>query len=251
MDRTTSAAEADVVVFLSIVVPVRNEAENIGPLLQQLVRDVKTPSEVLFVYDADDDPTISAVRAKAIALPFEVRLIRNELGSGPANALLSGFRKARGDAIVVVMADLSDDLRVVDRMVLQIAARADLVSGSRYMPGGNQFGGPLLKGFLSRLAGLSLYYLTEIPTRDATNSFKMYRTDLLRSLEIEGATGFEISMQITVKAWLAGWHIVELPTTWTDRITGESKFRLWKWLPRYLRWYLFALKARRCSKRPT
>jgi hypothetical protein len=112
------------------------------------------------------------------------------------------------------------------------------------MRGGHQYGGPLLKRILSRVAGLSLHYLSGLPTRDTTNAFKMYRTARLRSLQIEGAGGFEISIQITVKAWLAGWGIVEVPATWTDRVAGESKFRLWKWLPRYLRWYVFALKGR-------
>ena len=230
--------------LLSIVIPVRNEAENIPSLFEQLAGQIHTPREVLIVYDAEDDPTIKAVRAAMPAAPFDVRLIRNGLGPGPANALRAGFAAAQGDAIVVVMADLSDDLPVVDRMSDEIHRGADLVAGSRYMRGGHQHGGPLLKRVLSRVAGVSLHYLAGFPTRDATNAFKMYRTDSLRALVIEGNGGFEISMEIAVKAWLAGQRITELPATWTDRVAGNSKFRLWKWLPRYFRWYMLAIQGR-------
>jgi glycosyltransferase involved in cell wall biosynthesis len=226
------------------VIPVRNEAENIPPLFVQLSNEIQTAREVLIVYDTEDDPTVEAVRRAMPSAPFDVRLIRNDLGRGPANAIRAGFNAAYGDAIVVVMADLSDELAVVDRMADEIHRGADLVAGSRYMRGGHQHGGPLLKRILSRLAGVSLYYIAGLPTHDATNAFKIYRANALRTLEIEGDGGFEISMEITVKAWLAGWRISELPATWTDRIAGDSKFRLWKWLPRYFRWYTLALRGR-------
>lgn len=228
--------------LLTIVVPVRNEAQNIGPLFEQLARDVMTRSEVLIVYDTDTDPTVAAARSKASSAPFDVRLIRNSFGSGPANALRAGFDAARGDAVVVVMADLSDQLTVIDRMILRMNDGADLVAGSRYVRGGRQDGGPFLKGILSRTAGVSLRVASGLPTYDATNAFKMYRTSHLRALRIDSSHGFEISMEITVKGWLAGWRIDELPAIWTDRVAGSSKFQLWRWLPRYLHWYFYALK---------
>lgn len=199
------------------------------------------------MYDSEDDPTVAEVRRQASRLPFELRLVRNNLGAGPANALRAGFAAAQGDAIVVVMADLSDDLPVIDRMYARVQAGDDVVCGSRYMRGGRQLGGPLLKRTLSRTAGLSLYWGAGLPTHDATNAFKMYRTSCLRALDIEGDGGFEISMEITIKAWLSGWRVTELPATWTDRTEGTSKFRLWKWLPRYLRWYFYAVKGR-CAR---
>jgi hypothetical protein len=59
---------------------------------------------------------------------------------------------------------------------------------------------------------------------------------------MESSRGFEISLEITVKGWLHGWRIAEIPACWTDRVAGRSKFRLWRWLPRYLRWYLYAMR---------
>ncbi len=196
------------------------------------------------MYDSEADPTIAQVRAQKRRLPYALRLLKNNLGPGPANALRTGFDAAAGDAVVVVMADLSDDLLLIDRMYARIQSGDDIVCGSRYMRGGRQNGGPLLKRALSRFAGLSLFWGAGLPTRDATNAFKAYRTSLLRSLDVEGDGGFEISMEITIKAWLAGARVSELPATWTDRTAGSSKFRLWKWLPRYLRWYLYSVRGR-------
>ena len=142
------------------------------------------------------------------------------------------------------MADLSDDLTLVDRMLDLYRHGYRLVAPSRYMPGGKVIGGPLLKKNFSRAAGLSLYWLRGIPTRDATNAFKLYDAALLKTFDIESISGFEISLEITVKAFLAGWPITEIPATWRDRTRGKSRFRLWAWLPRYLRWYFSAFQPR-------
>ncbi len=230
--------------MLSIVIPVRDEAGNIPQLFDALAREIKSNAEAIVVYDAEDDPTVAEALKQKHRLPWNLRLVKNERGPGPANALRAGFEAAAGDAIVVVMADLSDDLTLVDQMYARIQSGDDVVCGSRYMRGGRQYGGPLLKRILSRAAGISLYWCAGLPTHDATNAFKAYRTSCLRSLNIEGSGGFEISMEIVIKAWLAGWRVGELPATWTDRSVGTSKFRLWKWLPRYLHWYGYALMGR-------
>ncbi len=123
-----------------------------------------------------------------------------------------------------------------------------MVCGSRYMSGGEQVGGPWLKGKLSRAAGVSLS-LAGLPSHDATNSFKLYRTALLRSLVLEGGGGFEINLEIMCKALSAGWRITEVPSRWSDRTAGKSKFKLMKWLPRYVRWYLQTLGALIASRK--
>jgi hypothetical protein len=109
------------------------------------------------------------------------------------------------------------------------------------MPGGRQEGGPLLKRLLSRAAGLSLRYLAGLPVRDATNNFRAY-SRRAASLPIEGKASFAVALELTLKAHWRGWRVAEVPTTWRDRTAGESRFRLWAWLPHYLRWYLEALK---------
>lgn len=105
------------------------------------------------------------------------------------------------------------------------------------MKGGQQLGGPFLKTMLSRLAGVSAFYLTGIPTHDITNSYRMYSKALLDQIKIESQGGFEIGLEITVKAYLKGLKICEIPTIWRDREAGKSNFKLAQWLPRYLHWY--------------
>jgi hypothetical protein len=146
--------------------------------------------------------------------------------------------------VLVAMADGSDDPKDVDRMLEVARSGAAVVSGSRYMRGGRQLGGPLLKRTLSRLAGLSLHWVAGLPTHDPTNSFRLYSRSLLDAVEIESVGGFEVGLELTVKAHERGLRVAEVPTTWRDRTAGQSRFRLWRWGPHYLRWYLRALGAR-------
>ena len=227
---------------LSVVCPVYNEGANIGPLLERLAREIALPLELLVVYDKDDDDTLPALAS--LKPPFPVRTIKNHFGRGALGAIKTGFAQARCEATLVIMADLSDDLRIVPRMFELIHQGYDIVCGSRYMKGGRQIGGPVLKGLMSRTAGLTLHWFAGLPTRDVTNSFKMYRTAFLKGLTFESTGGFEIGMEAVVKAYVAGGRIAELPSTWTDRVAGESRFRLWKWLPNYLRWYGYAFRGR-------
>jgi dolichol-phosphate mannosyltransferase len=117
------------------------------------------------------------------------------------------------------------------------------------MEGGSQEGGPWLKRTLSRLAGVSLRLLVGFPTHDATNNFRLYDAALVREMGVESTGGFELALELTAKAFRRGVPIAETPTTWRDRTAGESRFRLMKWLPRYLHWYGYALASRRASRR--
>lgn len=231
--------------MLSVVCPVYNEAENIERLMDKLGAKASVPMEVLIVYDHEQDNTIPVVRNISFRYPFEIRLLKNKFGAGVLNAIKTGFMESQGEAIVVVMADLSDDLSVVDEMYRLITVEDfDIVCGSRYMPGGEQVGGPLLKKFFSKAIGISLHYLTGLPTHDATNSFKMYERQFLKGFKIESKGGFEIGMELLVKAFVNGGKIAELPVTWSDRMAGKSRFCMWKWAPNYLWWYFYAFKKR-------
>src|SRR5690242_6885655 len=157
---------------------------------------------------------------------------------------MSGFDAIRAGPVLVVMADLSDDLTRVDQMLALYSQGHDVVVGSRYMRGGRLMGGPFFKQLLSRVAGISLYWLRGIPTHDATNAFKIYDRDMVMSFTIESRGGFELNLELTVKAFLSGRSITELPSTWRDRTSGKSRFRLWKWLPRYLYWYVYAFRRK-------
>jgi hypothetical protein len=122
---------------------------------------------------------------------------------------------------------------------------ADIVCASRYMKGGKQIGGPFLKSLMSHIAGLTLHYFAKVPTHDATNSFKLYRASFLKEQKIESTGGFELGIELVVKAHLQGKKICETPTIWTDRVAGKSNFKLKAWLPKYLKWYFMAFKIRK------
>jgi hypothetical protein len=109
---------------------------------------------------------------------------------------------------------------------------------------GRQIGGPRVKGFLSRAAGVSLRWFSGIPTHDATNSFRAYRGAFLREIEIESTGGFELALELTAKAFARGKRVTEVPSVWRDRSAGKSRFRLAAWLPQYLRWYVYAIRNR-------
>jgi dolichol-phosphate mannosyltransferase len=225
------------------VIPVYNEGENF-PQLRSALDSIRCPFEALVVYDFDADNTVPAVRAAIQEGDARFRLVKNSVKPGVLGALESGFQSITEGPILVVMGDLSDDLTKVDDMVALYDRGAHLVAASRYMSGGKVIGGPLLKRNLSKWAGLTLHWLRGLPTCDATNSFKLYGAKMLNALKLKSSGGFEISLEITVKAFLAGYKIAEVPTTWRDRTHGLPRFRLWHWLPRYLRWYFHAFRPR-------
>jgi hypothetical protein len=188
------------------------------------------------VHDFDEDTTVPVVKRLQADMP-ELRLLRNTLGRGVLNAMKSGLRAARAQYVVITMGDGSDDANDIDAMYGLATGGADVVAGSRYMSGGRQLGGPLLKRTMSRAAGLSLHWLGGVPVHDATSNFRLYSKRLLNQVTIESTGGFELGIELTVKAHLLGMRVAEVPTTWRDRTAGTSRFRLWQWLPRYLKWY--------------
>jgi len=228
--------------MIGIVVPVYYEDENIENLLNEIEGKIKNSKKVFIVYDVDEDPTVPVVFNLIDSYSFEIKLVKNKYGRGVAKAIKTGLEISDTDAVLVIMADLFDDLSIVDRMYEMIKNGYDIVCGSRYMKGGKQIGGPLIKKTISRLAGLSLYYLTAIPTHDITNSFKMYNKSFLNQIRIESDGGFEIGMEICVKAFVMGRKIGEIPSIWRDRTKGKSKFKILKWLPKYLKCYFYAFR---------
>ncbi|MHB1665505.1 MAG: glycosyltransferase family 2 protein [bacterium] len=227
--------------MLDIVIPVYNEALNIENCLNELSLKVYVPFKALIVYDFPEDNTLPVVENIKDNYKFSINLIKNTIGKGPLNAIKAGLNASDGDAVLVSMADLSDDIKIVDTMYSLIKGGADIVCGSRYMKGGRQAGGSFIKKTMSRMAGLSLYYLASVPTHDATNSFKMYSRKVIDNINIESDKGFVLGLELTVKAFLKGYKIKEIPSVWTDRVEGESRFKIMAWLPSYLKWYFVAL----------
>ena len=228
---------------VTVVIPAYNEDEQIVPILDRLFESVRLSCEVLVVVDTPDDTTIPVVEEYAVKEP-RLRCLINTYGRGPANAIRFGIDAAAAPVVVVTMADGCDDARQIDELARLVERGVAVAAASRYMAGGQQVGGPVLKGTMSRMAGRSLRLLAHVGTRDATNSFKAYATDFVREAGIDSRDGFEIGIELTAKAKRLGRPVAEIPTIWLDRQAGVSNFKVAKWVPSYLRWYRFAFGSR-------
>jgi dolichol-phosphate mannosyltransferase len=261
---------------VSVVIPARDEGERITEVLERLFAAVRRPVEVLVVVDSAGDSTVAPVRAYAEHAYAErayavaaaagpagpglagaglagaglagagcgaeqprLACLVNGYGAGPASAIRFGLDRATAPVIVVLMADGCDDVGQIDDLALLVEQGAVVASASRYAPGGSQRGAPLLKRTLSRLAGVSLRALADAGTCDATNSFKAYSAEFVRSAGVQSRRGFSVGIELTAKARRLRLPVAEIPTSWLERRSGRSGFRLVRWLPAYLRWYLY------------
>jgi glycosyltransferase involved in cell wall biosynthesis len=190
------------------------------------------------VVDSAEDTTIPVI----LKIQKEVPQVRVEIQAsrGPAEAIKFGFSKAIAPVVIVTMADGSDDPASIDTLVELIDRGCVIAAASRYMPGGQQIGGPRFKAFLSRSAGRSLKIFAGVTTSDATNSYKAYSRSFVEEVGIESDAGFEIAIELVAKARRLRRPIAEVPTIWLDRDAGRSRFMLKKWIPKYLKWYRFA-----------
>ncbi|HCT75985.1 MAG TPA: glycosyl transferase family 2 [Micromonosporaceae bacterium] len=228
---------------VSVVIPVYNEGAGIVRCLERIMREVLLPCEVLLVHDMPEDTTVPYAQEIA-KTDSRVRTVLNTYGRGPANAIRFGIHAAVAPVVVVTMADGSDDPRQIDDLARLVDRGVVVAAASRYMPGGQQVGGPRFKRMLSRWAGRLLYWFAKVGTRDATNSFKAYDAEFVRQVGIESRAGFEIGLELTAKATRMRLPVAELPTIWLDRQLGESNFDVGRFLPSYLKWFRFAFGRR-------
>jgi dolichol-phosphate mannosyltransferase len=225
---------------VSVVIPAFNEGPDVVPFLDRIFEAITLPAEVLVVYDTVEDTTVPFLETYAAREP-RLRPVLNALGRGPANALRYGIGQAAADVVVVTMADGSDDPMQIDQLTRLVERGVVVACASRYMRGGQQVGGPWVKGRISRLAGVSLNLMAHVGTHDATNSFKAYSRAFVERVGIDSDAGFELGIELVAKARRLGLPVAELPTIWLDRADGTSNFKVKAWIPRYLHWYLYAL----------
>ena len=234
--------------YLYILCPVFYEHENIEKLWTELTLNIDIPFKIFFIYDHPDDPTlevINDIRRKIQNKDQQISVIHNQQG-GVLEALKLGFTLPPNDApVLVLMADLSDDLSLIRSMVEAWQKGATIVCPSRYMPGGKQIGAPKFKNFLSKIASKSLYWIGKSPVRDLTNNYKLYDSNFVRNIHIESRGGFEIAIELISKAIVQGKKVVEMPTIWKGRQKGASNFKMLSWLRHYLKWYFYLLSTRR------
>lgn len=223
---------------LELVIPVYNEGENIVPALNSLKRDMRTPARIMICYDHDTDTTLAALE-NYDASPHEILFVKNE-GVGALGAVLTGLAHSSAPYVLVFPADDDYNSGRLDQMVAKARDGCDLVCASRFIPGGGMVGCPFVKAFIVRAAAITLHYLARIPTRDATNGFRLFSQRVIRSIPVESKVGFAYSLELLAKTHRLGWKVGEVPVSWFERNQGESRFRIYRWLPQYLRWYFYA-----------
>lgn len=225
---------------LDIVIPVYNEGANILHTLQSIVREVATPKRVLICYDHEEDDTLAAIRDNRDALgELAIEFVRNR-GRGAHGAVLSGFATSRAAYAVVVPADDDYNAGILDAMVARADTGCDIVCASRFMASGRMVGCPWLKAFFVRAGNFTLYQLARLPTHDASNGFRLFSRRAMDQIVIESDRGFCYSIELLVKCHRLGWQIGEVPANWFERTHGSSRFQVLRWLPAYLRWYVYA-----------
>ena len=226
---------------VDIIIPAHYEQDNIQKLLVLIRNKIKTRNRLIIVYQDDNDPTANLIR-KVQKKMSNILLVKNKKGFGYAKQLIAGFKLVGSPIICIMMSDLSDDPSDVDKMVKSINSGFDFVCGSRYMKGGRRIGAPFWKQFLSHHACVTLHFLARIPTKDSTNAFKCFKRDLLKNITIE-SDSFELPFELAVKAHRMGLKFGNVPTTWRERTSGKSKFKFLSLLPKYLKWYFYAIRT--------
>jgi len=224
---------------ISIVIPAHNEQDIIAKTIKSIEETVNLDFEIIIVNDHSTDNTPGIVNSLK-RIYSNLKLVENDIGRGFADALRKGFSVSDSDLVIPVMADLCDNPQTINDMYAKALEGFDIVCGSRYMKGGTKIGGPLIQTLFSRFVGCSLKYLIGIPTFDVANSFKCYRKHILNTIKIRSRK-FEISMEITLKAYFAGFSITEVPTDWKGRFIGKSKFYLFRVAANYIKLYLWAI----------
>jgi glycosyltransferase involved in cell wall biosynthesis len=225
---------------LDIVIPVYNEGGIILATLGALRRQVTTPSRILICYDRPDDNTLSTIEANRDKVEgLDIEFVRN-MSRGAHGAVMSGFAASRAPYVLVFPADDDFNAGIIDAMVAQGDKGAAIVCASRFIPGGSMVGCPWLKALLVRTAAFSLYYIARLPTRDATNGFRLFSRRAIDSIAVESERGFCYSLEILVKCHRLGWPVADVPAQWIERKQGSSRFQVLAWVPAYLRWYLYA-----------
>ena len=226
---------------LEIIIPAYNEGENILKLMKLFNLNVKTRFKVLICYDLENDNLFN-YQDQFKDFNFEIELIKNP-SKGPLTAIKQGFLKGNSDAVIVYPADDFLNYNLLDSMFKKYTEGNEIVVASRFMEGGSMKNCPFFKSLIVRSASFTLYMLSSIPVRDASNGFRLFSRKLLREVNIESKVGFAYSLELLVKCHRFKYNIAEVPALWEERSEGESKFKIFKWLPQYLKWYIYGLQT--------
>jgi len=223
-------------VKLSVVIPAHNERESIGATVEALKAELgaaEIPYEIVVVDDASEDGTGEVVRLIAERDP-NVRCIRSARPPGFGQAVRAGLDEYTGDAVAIVMADLSDDPGDLVRYYQVLEEGFDCALGSRFISGGRVEDYPRVKLAMNRLVNSGIRVLFRHGYNDTTNAFKAYRREVIDNVQPLLSNHFNLTVEIPLKAIVRGHSYAIVPISWSNRAHGVSKLRLQEMGSRYL-----------------
>jgi len=233
---------------LEIVIPIYNEGEKVIKLLNQFEKQVNVKIRVLLCYDLDNDNVFN-YENQLKKCSFEVILVKNPL-AGPCEAIKHGLNFGNSECVIVFPADDFLNINIIDQMYSAFKNNNDIVVASRFIKGGSMKDCPLIKSVLVRFASFTLYFFSSIPVRDASNGFRLFSRKLLNVVKIESKVGFAYSLELLAKCNRLKFNITEIPAQWEERSEGSSRFKIFKWLPQYLKWYFYGLSTTWLRRKP-
>jgi dolichol-phosphate mannosyltransferase len=236
--------------MLSVVIPAHNEASVIEPTLRGLLAVLEPEVhdfEIVVVDDGSSDGTGGVVARVAQDHPG-VRCVVNEGPHGFGFAVRHGLESFAGDAVVIVMADGSDDPRDVVLYYRVLEAGYDCAFGSRFMPGAVVSDYPRLKLTINRVVNQGIRMLFRHGYNDTTNAFKAYRREVIEHLQPLLSHHFNLTVELPLKAITRGFSYAIVPTSWTNRAAGESKLSLQEMGSRYLFIVLYVFLEQHLSR---
>lgn len=222
--------------LLSVVIPAHNEEGCIASTVEHLAVELRLrgiPHEIVVVDDGSTDSTWRVLQDLQERVP-SLRPVQNPGNHGFGRAIVFGFDRAKGDAVVVMMADESDDCRDVVGYWQLLNQGWDAVFGSRFVKGGGVIDYPLTKLAINRGANLFLRRLFNVPLNDFTNAFKAYRRSVVDGCRPFLSPHFNLTIELPLKTIVRGYTWTVMPITWRNRRVGESKLRLREMGSRYL-----------------
>ena len=222
--------------LLSVVIPARDEEGCIASTLEHLhleLRLHRIAHEIIVVDDGSMDRTAAIVTALGERIP-EVRLVNNGPPHGFGRAIACGLQRMSGDAVVIMMADESDDCRDVVRYWNVLNEGWDAVFGSRFMKGGGVIDYPWPKLRLNRMANLFIRLLFRVSLNDTTNAFKAYRRTVIEGCQPLLSAHFNLTVEIPLKTMVRGYSWTVIPITWRNRRSGLAKLKVQEMGSRYL-----------------
>jgi dolichol-phosphate mannosyltransferase len=222
--------------LLTVVIPARNEEKGIAPMVEHLELELhlhKVPHEIVVVDDGSTDGTWEQLTNLCGRVPT-LRPVLNTGQNGFGRAITFGFEHMNGDAVVIMMADQSDDCRDVVEYWRLLNEGWDAVFGSRFMKGGGVIDYPWLKLKINRLANLFIKVLFRLNFNDVTNAFKAYRRTAIEGCKPIISPHFNLTVELPLKIVVRGYSWTAMPITWRNRKTGESKLKLQEMGSRYL-----------------